>query len=348
MTLSQAYPSAVLLDWSTHVFTAQGLPGQDAAEVSRRLLRSELRGYGTHGLTRIPAYVERLQSGAFNARPSIQVQRRAGGVVLDCDGAMGQVAAAWAMREALAGLESSATVLVALRDCCHLGALGIHVLEAAEAGCFALMGQRTPPALALPGFGAAAIGHNPVAFACPVGDGDPIVFDMACSVAARGHILLAARDGRPIPDDWAVDADGQPTTDPARALKGALRPAGHYKGVGIAMMIECLAGAFAATADSLIAACQPLSATGVSGRQSGFLWVARPGAFTQREAFEAYMGHWVAHYRDAAGEQAHLPGERGARGEREAERDGLVLERALVESLVELGRRVGCPWPGAD
>jgi len=347
MTMPETFQSAAILDWSTQVFAAQGLPEPDAAEVSRRLLRSELRGYGTHGLTRIPAYVERLQSGAFNARPSIQVQRMAGGVVLDCDGAMGQVAAAWAMREALAGLESSATVLVVLRDCCHLGALGIHVLEAAEAGCFALMGQRTPPALALPGFGSAAIGHNPFAFSCPVGDDDPIVFDMACSVAARGHILLAARDGRPIPDDWAVDADGQPTTDPARALKGALRPAGHYKGVGIAMMIECLAGAFAATAESLIAARQPLSATGVSGRQSGFLWVARPSAFAEREAFDAYTAHWLTHYRDAAAEQAYIPGWRGARGERDADRDGLALDRALVESLVELGNRVGCPWPGA-
>jgi LDH2 family malate/lactate/ureidoglycolate dehydrogenase len=88
---------------------------------------------------------------------------------------------------------NAASVFIAVRACGHLAALGIHALRAAEAGALCIIGQRTPPLLALPGFQRAAIGHNPIAFGCPVPDGDPIIFDVACSVAARGHILLAAR-----------------------------------------------------------------------------------------------------------------------------------------------------------
>ena len=95
------------------------------------------------------------------------------------------------------------------------------------------------------------LGHNPIAFGCPVPGAAPLVFDIACSVAARGHILLAAREGKPIPAGWAVDEEGAPTTDAKRALKGALLPMGGHKGMGIAMMVECLAVAMAATAASL-------------------------------------------------------------------------------------------------
>ncbi len=93
-------------------------------------------------------------------------------------------------------------MLVAVQSCGHLGALGIPALLAAEAGVFCMVGQRTPPVLGMEGFARAAIGHNPIAFGCPLPGAAPIVFDVACSVAARGHILLAAREGKPIPDDW--------------------------------------------------------------------------------------------------------------------------------------------------
>jgi hypothetical protein len=95
--------------------------------------------------------------------------------------------------------------------------------------------------LAMPGFARAAIGHNPLAFGCPMPDSAPIVFDIACSVAARGHILLAAREGRPIPEGWALDEEGAPTTDTQRALRGMLRPL--LVSIGVRDGVECLAGA---------------------------------------------------------------------------------------------------------
>jgi LDH2 family malate/lactate/ureidoglycolate dehydrogenase len=269
------------------------------------------------------------------------------GIVLDADGAMGQLAGPRAIELGREALKSSASVLIAVRECGHLGALGIHALHAAEAGLFCMLGQRTPPLLAMEGFKRAAIGHNPIAFGCPVPGADPLVFDMACSVAARGHILLAAREGKPVPAGWAVDEDGAPTTDARRALKGALLPAGGHKGIGIAMMVECLAGAMAATAASLDPSHNALPETGAVGRQGAFFWLVRPGAFLEEELFGSYMAAWTRAYHEAGAGGARLPGSRGARLERQGRSQGIELSEAIARELGALGERLGVAFPKA-
>lgn len=339
------HTAASLEHWTTAVFEASGMPHEDAAMSARLLVRSELRGYATHGMTRIASYVERLAGGAFNPRPAMSNRTAPGGIVLDADGAMGQVAGPLALELGLAALEHSASVLIVIRECGHLGALGIHALMAAEAGLFCVVGQRTPPLLAMPGFRAPAIGHNPIAFGCPRPRGGPLVFDIACSVAARGHILLAAREGRPIPEGWAVDADGAPTTDAKRALAGALLPMGGHKGVGIAMMVECLAGALGADAGASLPGRDRLPETGAVGRQGGFMWLVRPAAFGQAAGFEAAMTGWTDGYLEAGAPDARLPGSRGAALEARGRDAGLSLPAAILAELSALGERLGHPFP---
>lgn len=337
--------AATLETWTASVFAARGLPDDDAALVARLLVRSELRGYATHGLTRVAAYLERIDAGAFNPRPAMTARSFPGGVVLEADGAMGQVAGPRAIALGLEGLRDAASVLVVIRECGHLGALGVHALQAAEAGLFSIVGQRTPPLLSMPGFTAPAIGHNPIAFGCPIADRPPLVFDIACSVAARGHILLAAREGRPIPEGWAVDETGAPTTDARRALSGALLPAGGHKGVGIAMMVECLAGALGATADALAPTRDRLPEQGAVGRQGGFLWLLRPDRFGDAGAFGAAMAHWTEGYLEAGGPHARLPGARGAELERRGLADGIALPASIEAELRGVGERLGLPFP---
>ena len=259
---------------------------------------------------------------------------------------MGQVAGPRAIELGVAALEHSASVLVAVRECGHLGALGIHALMAAEAGVFCLLGQRTPPLLALEGFRKAAIGHNPIAFGCPVPGAAPLVFDIACSVAARGHILLAAREGKPIPAGWAVDEEGAPTTDAKRALKGALLPMGGHKGMGIAMMVECLAVAMAATAASLDPSRNTVPESGAMGRQGVFFWMVKPGAFGDPDLFAAYMSAWTRTYLDAGAGKGKLPGSRGARLEQEGRAHGIELPGAIAKELIALGERLRVPFQG--
>jgi len=342
---STARSAAALEDWTTRIFGSCGVGRSDAAQAAAILVRSELRGYGTHGMTRIASYVERLKTNAFNPTPAFQERVFPGGVVMNADGAMGQVAGPHALRLGFRALQSSASVLVAIKQCGHLGALGIYALLAAEAGAFCVLGQRTPPILGMQGFARPAIGHNPIAFGCPVPGGDPIVFDVACSVAARGHILLAAREERPIPEGWALDANGAATTDARRALEGSLLPAGGHKGLGIAMMVEVLAGALSATAASLDAGHNDLPLSGAMGRQGAFLWMVRPEAFASSEFFGAYMRQWTGTYASAAGDRGRLPGTRGARLERVGREAGISLPEAVEQELVALGEALGVAFP---
>ncbi|CAN7276763.1 Ldh family oxidoreductase [Cupriavidus necator] len=335
-----------LARWTAAVFESCGVAPDHASEAAAALVRSELRGYKTHGLTRVPSYVERLRAGDFNPCPEMSHKAFPGGIVLDADGAMGQIAGPRAVQLGLEALQSSASVLVAVQSCGHLGALGIPALLAAEAGAFCMVGQRTPPVLGMEGFARAAIGHNPIAFGCPLPGAAPIVFDVACSVAARGHILLAAREGKPIPEGWALDADGHPTTDAQRALEGSLLPTGGHKGIGIAMMVECLAGAMAATADSLSPARNTVAGAGAVGRQGGFVWLVKPDAFAGKELFADYMAQWTGNYLAAGGADARLPGHRGEALEREGREQGIALPDAVVREVDALGRELGIPLPG--
>jgi LDH2 family malate/lactate/ureidoglycolate dehydrogenase len=340
------YDPRMLEQWTAQVFQACGVPAEHAIEAAAVLVRSEVRAYKTHGLTRVASYVERLQAGDFNPRANMQHRSFSGGIVLDADGAMGQVAGPHAVRlgmEALAA--NAASVFIAVRACGHLGALGIHALRAAEAGAFCIIGQRTPPLLALSGFRDAAIGHNPIAFGCPVPGADAIVFDIACSVAARGHILLAAREGRPIPEGWALDESGSPTTEAQAALEGALLPMGGHKGIGIAMLVECLAGAMTATAASLDPDTNVIREGGAVGRQGAFLWMLRPAAFTDDDLFGKYMSHWIEIYLSAGGDQARLPGSRGSGLERDGAARGIALSAATEQELTRLGSRLGIAFP---
>ncbi|WP_011296104.1 Ldh family oxidoreductase [Cupriavidus necator] len=335
----------VLERWTAKVFVSCGVTAHHAAEAAAALVRSELRGYKTHGMTRVPSYVDRLRAGDFNPHASMTHRSFPGGIVLDADGAMGQIAGPHAVRLGLEALESSASVLIAVQSCGHLGALGIHALLAAEAGAFCMVGQRTPPVLGMEGFSGPAIGHNPIAFGCPLPGQAPIVFDVACSVAARGHILLAAREGKPIIEGWALDADGQPTTDAQRALAGSLLPTGGHKGIGIAMMVECLAGALAATADSLSPERNHVGSGGAVGRQGGFVWLVKPQAFAGQGAFAGYMTHWTDTYLAAGGESARLPGHRGDALEQEGREHGIALPDAIAQELSALGRQLDIPFP---
>lgn len=338
---------ADLEQWTARILESCGVPRADALNAGALLVRSEVRGYATHGLTRLPSYVQRLRSKDFNPRPGMRHRGFAGGIVLDADSAMGHVAGPHAVRLARMALENSASILVSVQSCGHLGALGMHALLAAEAGFFCLVGQRTPPLLAMEGFHGAAIGHNPIAFACPSPGEPPIVFDIACSVAARGHILLAARDGQPIPEGWALDAQGRPTTDAQAALEGALLPMGGHKGIGIAMMVECLAGALAATAASLAPEANRLPSGGAMAGQGAFLWMIDPRAFVQDDLFAACMTQWIGRYQASGGDAAHLPGRRGALLEGRCREEGIALPPTLLQELKALGDRCSIALPAA-
>ena len=330
--------------WAAAIFAQRGMPPTQARSAASLMVRSDMRGRQTHGLARLASYVQMIDDGSFNPRPQLRHRSCDGAIAFDADGALGHVAAPQVIALGLKALAQRASVLVAVREIGHLGSLGIHALAAAEGGAFCLLGQRAPAVMAMPGFTRSAIGNNPLAFACPMPHGDPLVFDMACSAAARGHILLAAREGRTIPDDWAVDEDGVRTTDAHRALQGALLPAGGHKGIGIAMMTEVLAGALSATADSLSRPRAQARASGGSSRVGAFFWFVNPGAFGSRAVFDACMTGWTSHFLASGSGHARLPGERGAALERAARATGVEISPATERELRALGEKLDLPF----
>jgi len=346
-TVQQARHSVdALTRWAARVLETAQVPSADALTTAQLLVRSDLRGVGTHGLARLTSYVERLRTNDFNPRPQIRFARQGVAWIVEADGAMGQVVGQRVVDEATRFLVDQPVLWVTLREAGHLGALGMFALAAAERGNICFLGQRTPPLLGLPGFGQRALGHNPFAFGAPVGDGQPpLVFDMACSVAARGHILLAAREGKPIPGNWALNSHGAPTTDADEAVDGMLQPSGDYKGMGIAMMIECLAGALAATAASNALPVMSLAAGGVMSRASAFLFFINPGLIGEKAEFSSYMAHWMNHYKKAGAEFARIPGARGEDMERVGRETGLAYSPTIEAELQTLGRARGVPFP---
>lgn len=242
-------------------------PG-NAAAVARALVAAEADGLKGHGLSRVPTYAAQVKAGKVDGHATPALERRSPGV-LAIDAALGFAYPALELAVAeLPEIASAQGVAVAaIRRSHHCGAAGHPVERLAEAGLVALLFANTPAAIAPWGGAQAVFGTNPIAFACPLPGEPPIVADLSLSKVARGNILAARQKGQPIPEGWALDADGKATTDPVAALKGTMVPAGDAKGTVLAMMVELLAAGltgatYAADASSFLDAEGPPPATG--------------------------------------------------------------------------------------
>lgn len=340
---------ASLRRWVAKIFGACGVQEDAAQETAMLLVEADMRGIGTHGVARVPSYVLKLQAKEVNPDPQLEWKRILPTALrLHADGALGQVAGLRTLERLLPEAEQNGIALALVENCGHLGALGLYALRAARAGKFALVMQSTPPSMAPPGARHAAIGNNPLAFACPVPGEEPIVFDMACSVAARGNVILAAREGRDIPEGWAIDAEGLPTRDPNAALRGAMLPVGGHKGIGIAMMGEILAGILTGTSGAAATLNDGASAasTGGSAHVGAFFMVLDTGRLAGDTAtFEWHMAEWLQHYRALAAPAQRVPGERAAALERAALSRGVELSPVVLRELEGISRRLGVAVP---
>ena len=248
-----------------------------------------------------------------------------------------------ALKQAVAQARNRSSVICLIRQSGHLAALGQFVLEAAEQGMIALMCQETPPRMALRGASRPSIGNNPVAFAAPVPGAAPLVFDMATSVVARGNVLQAVRDKRSaLPSGWAIGPDGEPTTDPQEALKGAMLPISDHKGIGLAMMVQVLAGSLSASTTAQSAALH--SAMSSAGNVSAFVMVLNPDLVVGRKAYDAHMTAWIDMYRSASGQTGRYPGERAAESETQRQASGIPLSASVLAELGKAGKLAGVPF----
>jgi LDH2 family malate/lactate/ureidoglycolate dehydrogenase len=226
-----------------------GMRADDAAEVARVLVLADLFGIRTHGVQRIPEYLARVAAGGIDplARPRIE---RVGGALMRVDGAngLGPLVASRALHAAMQAAHGAGIAAAFVRASNHLGALMPYCYIAARHGFASLIASNAAPSIAPAGGRGARVGNNPLGIGVPRPGGDPVILDMAMSVAARAKIRAAAKAGQPIPDGWATDAQGLPTTDPTAAMTGFLLAMGGHKGYGLALMVDMLAGVLSGAA----------------------------------------------------------------------------------------------------
>lgn len=234
---------------SNAALAAVGVPAEDAAAVTRVLVEADMMGISTHGVIRLTPYTGRVRLGGVKAKPRVVVEARAPSLaVVDGDNGLGPVVGTHALSAAIAMAAETGIAYVGCRNSNHFGAMMPYALEACEAGLVMVAATNAGPTMPPWGGAEARIGNNPLCVAAPVPDGPHFILDMAMSVAARGKIRVAERNRRPIPEGWAVDRDGRPTTDPTAALKGFLVPFGGHKGSGLSMAVDILAGVISGAA----------------------------------------------------------------------------------------------------
>jgi LDH2 family malate/lactate/ureidoglycolate dehydrogenase len=225
------------------IFTAVGLAAADAQVVAADLVAANLEGIGSHGVMLVPMYVERINKGSVSCRSAGDVvSDRGGAIVIDAGNALGQLTSRQAVKLAIERAKEIGLAVVVVRNGFHFGTAGRYARMMAEKNCVGIVLSNTRPLMPAPGGAEALVGNNPIAIALPSAGDFPVEADMAMSATAMGKIRLAAAAAECIPEDWAVDSQGRPTTDPAAAIKGMLLPAAGPKGFGLAFVIDLLCG----------------------------------------------------------------------------------------------------------
>ncbi|MEU4602324.1 Ldh family oxidoreductase [Kribbella sp. NPDC023972] len=249
MASAQRTRPEALLSFTEAVLRAEGVPEPDAHLLADTLVTAELWGHASHGMLRLPWYVARLRSGAMTRVTRVERIRDTGAlVVLDGGNGIGQVITDQAISLGVERAREYGVSAIGVRNSGHFGTAAYFTRKAAGQGCVAFLCTNASPAMAPWGGRQKSIGTNPWSIAAPAGRHGTVVMDLANTAVARGKVYLAAERGTEIPAGWAADADGNPTTDPRKAIEGLILPMAGPKGYVISFMFDVLAGVLTGSA----------------------------------------------------------------------------------------------------
>jgi (2R)-3-sulfolactate dehydrogenase (NADP+) len=326
-TLALAEAEALVANALTRSRTS----AENARAVAKALVLAEADGIKSHGLIRLPLYAAQAKKGKVDgfATPSAK-QPRPGVAVIDANNGFAYPAIDLALTLLPEMARACGIAAAGIGRSHHCGAAGHHAEKLADAGLVALFFANGPAAMAPWGGNRAVFGTNPIAFACPLPGRAPIVVDLSLSKVARGNVLAAAQKGEAIPEGWALDAEGKPTTDAKAALTGTMVPLGDAKGTALALMVELLAAGltgsnFAAEASSYFDAEGPPSMTGQ------FIIAMDPGAFASGAERFTVLAREIEEQQGA-----RLPGARRLMVRKRARANGLAVSDSLLAEIKAL------------
>lgn len=354
MALDEAMAAALprfraqaMMGFVADALTAEGLRPGDARRVGELMVEADLTGADSHGIFRLPQYVRRLRTGGSNPRPEIQVRRLAPAVAMvEGDNGFGHLVMSCAAETAIELARESGVAWVGARRSNHAGAGAVHACLPLAAGMIGIYTVVASANHMAPWGGTnSLLGTNPFAIAIPMGEADPVVFDMATTVVSYGTVEGHALLGQPMPEGWMIDAKtGEPLTDPSRSNDGILLPIGGYKGSGLALMLGLLAGPLnrAAFGKEVV----DFNADDRTVTETGHVLIALDVArFLDPAAFQAEVARHLDDLRASARlpgvERIRLPGEMRAARRRDRATNGVPLPLQLMTQLDRLAGETG-------
>jgi (2R)-3-sulfolactate dehydrogenase (NADP+) len=305
-----------------------------AAATARALVHADAQGLASHGVSRVPQYAAHLKNGRADGRATPEVVRARGGAALvDARCGLAFPACALAVNEAIKRAREYGVSFVGVTNSHHFGVAADHLQPVAAAGMVGLAFGNSPSAMPAAGGKHPIFGTNPIAALFPRDGGDALMIDLSLSEVARGKVMVAAKEGRPIPLGWAVDRDGQPTTDAKAALEGSMLAMGGTKGAMLAMIVELLACALTGAAMGYEADSFFVDEGNRPHIGQAFL-VLDPDALAGRPAYLERVEALIAEMQKDPG--VRLPGARRRALADKAEREGIDIAMPLAQQLEKL------------
>jgi ureidoglycolate dehydrogenase (NAD+) len=336
--------SATLRSFSARLLQAGGFAPDQAVQTADLLVWANLRGADSHGVLRIPRYVEMVELGIINPKAELRLVSEFGATaVIDADRAPGAVGMTMAAEKAIALAPVSGVGWCSARNITHAGAVGYFAHQVTRAGLIGIVMTASKPLMIYFGSRAEGVSTNPIAIAAPTGNPErPILLDMSTAAVALGKIMAARDAGKPIPHGWGVDENGADTTDP-KQVKAVLPMAGP-KGSGLSLMIEILS--------SLLVA-NPIISASLNGAEeapfNGLVMAIDPRAFGDRAAFIEAVDQLARDIKvlPAVSENGEvcLPGERGFAELEKRTREGIPLAAGTLSRLIELATKQSVSVP---
>jgi LDH2 family malate/lactate/ureidoglycolate dehydrogenase len=344
---TMVYASAVGADaFARSLLQAHGVPPDDAAIIAGCLVSADLRGVDTHGLCRLPIYLERVRKGLINPAPRLEPKRVTPvAAALDGQNGFGFVIGTRAMQEAIAMAKEFGIGIVSARRSTHFGMAASYAIPAVNAGLMAMVFSNASQAMPAWGSKQMLLGTNPFCMAAPAGSHRPIILDMSPAVAARGKIRKAERRGEKIPLGYALDAQGRPTTDPKAALAGGVvLPIGEHKGSGLAMFMDIFGGVLSGANFGGDVADQ--YKTFDRAQDVGHFFLAmKPDLFVSEDEYRARIGTLIDRMKGSPLAEGFaevlVPGEPEDRYEAVRRKSGIPYAAAEVQVLQDEAQRAG-------
>ncbi|SKB86339.1 Ldh family oxidoreductase [Daejeonella lutea] len=346
-----------LRNFTISTFLKMGCSSEHAKLAADVLIKSDLRGIDSHGVARLSGYVRLWEKKRINPKPNIRiVHETPTTATVDGDAGLGLVVAPFAMKVAIEKAEKFGSGWVSVKNSNHFGIAGYHTMLALEKDMIGFAMTNASPLVAPTFANERMLGTNPMCYAFPAGKFPPVIIDMATSSAANGKLEIAQRSGKPVPDGWIQDKNGNPSTDPHELKKGGSllplgsdRDHGSHKGFGLSATVDILSAVLSGAnygpwVPPFVAFLEP-SDNPVGEGIGHFLGAMRVDGFRPVDEFKSHLDNWIERFKSATpispDQGVVIPGEPELLAEKERKISGIPIIDAVYDDLNEMAAKLG-------